>query len=362
MDGLVSTVGLSQRYWTKNVALVALKMTVKENCKFDMTELSVIIPGKNEIFMRQTIENVLANIRGDTEIIAVFDGYWPDPPVKDHPKINIIHHTVSVGQRAATNEGARLSKSKFLMKLDAHCAVDEGFDVKLLAPYKSGELSTDVTTVPRLYNLFAFNWICKKCGEKIYQGPRPEKCTKCECQIFEMDIVWKPKMNTRMDFMRFDKDLKFQYWREYEKRPESKGNICDLMSFLGAFWVTSRHRFAKLGGLDENHGSWGQLGTEVSLKNWLSGGRLVVNKTTWCSHMFRTKGGKDWGFPYEITGKDVDIARKRSKYLWFENKWKKQILPLSWLIDKFWPIPDWTDEAKAKITKKGISFTNSCID
>ena len=180
-----------------------------------MTELSVIIPGKNEIFMRQTVENVLANIRGDTDIIVVLDGYWPDPPVKDHPKVHIIHHTVSVGQRAATNEGVRLSKAKFLMKLDAHCAVDEGFDVKLLTPYKSGELSTDVTTVPRLYNLFAFNWICKKCGEKIYQGPRPEKCIKCEGQIFEMDIVWKPKTNTRTDFMRFDKDLKFQYWREY---------------------------------------------------------------------------------------------------------------------------------------------------
>ena len=41
-----------------------------------MPDLSVLIPSRKEMFLRQTIENVLANMRGDTEIIAVCDGSW----------------------------------------------------------------------------------------------------------------------------------------------------------------------------------------------------------------------------------------------------------------------------------------------
>ena len=50
-----------------------------------MTQLSVLIPARNEIFLNQTIENILSNMRGDTQIIAVCDGNWPDPPIKDNP-------------------------------------------------------------------------------------------------------------------------------------------------------------------------------------------------------------------------------------------------------------------------------------
>ena len=67
-------------------------------------------------------------MEADTEVIAICDGYWPDPPVVDHPKVTIVHHTKSIGQRAATNEGARISQAKYVMKLDAHCTVDKGFD------------------------------------------------------------------------------------------------------------------------------------------------------------------------------------------------------------------------------------------
>src|SRR3990172_5902379 len=96
-----------------------------------MPSLSVLIPSRNEQFLARTIADVLKNMRGDTEVICVCDGMWPDPPVVDHPKVTMIYHPTAVGQRAATNEAARVSHAKYLMKLDAHCAVDEGFDVKL---------------------------------------------------------------------------------------------------------------------------------------------------------------------------------------------------------------------------------------
>ena len=110
-----------------------------------MAELSVIIPARNEIFLQKTIENILENIEADTEIIAVCDGYWPDPPVRDHERVNIIHFTKPVGQRAATNAGARLSQAKYVMKCDAHCAFDKGFDRKLIA-----DCQPDWTMVPNV--------------------------------------------------------------------------------------------------------------------------------------------------------------------------------------------------------------------
>ncbi len=296
-------------------------------------DLSVLIPARNEQFLSKTIEDVLANMRGETEVIAILDGGWANPPVKDHPRVHLIHHSQSIGQRAATNEAARMSQAKFIMKADAHCAFDEGFDVKLMADCKY-----DWTVVPRMYNLHVFDWSCKKCGHNWYMGPTPTSCAKCENKTdFEKVMVWKPRLNRRSDFARFDRELHFQYWRAYEKRRESKGDIVDLMCHVGACWFMHRERYWDLGGVDEAHGSWGQMGVEISCKSWLSGGRQVVNKKTWYSHLFRTQPG--FGFPYPNPG--IERAREYSRKLWMENSWPKAKYPLSWLIKKFAPVPDW---------------------
>lgn len=300
-----------------------------------MAELSVLIPARNELFLKQTIENVLANIRGDTEIIAILDGAWADPPILDHPRVTLVHHTESIGQRAATNEAARISQAKYVMKLDAHCAVDEGFDVKLMA-----NCEYDWTCIARMYNLHGFSWECGKCGVHTYQGPVPTKCEQCDNTTeFRRVIVWKPRWGRKTDFARFDKEMHFQYWGSYGKRPEAQGEIADTMCSVGAMWFMHRERFWELGGCDEKHGSWGQFGVEWACKAALSGGRHVVNKMTWFSHMFRTQPG--FGFPYPLSGSAQDRAREYSRWMWLGNNWPKAIHPLSWLIEKFSPVPDW---------------------
>lgn len=301
-----------------------------------MPNLSVIIPARNELFLNRTVQDVLSKMRGDTEVITVCDGTWPAEPLSDHPRLTVIHFSASVGQRAATNLGVSISRAKYVMKLDAHCSVDEGFDVKLTA-----NCDRDWTVVPRLYNLHAFNWHCGKCGNETYQGPTPVKCEKCDAvDGFTRSIVWKPRLARRSDFMRFDSELHFQYWRDYEKRQESYGDICDVMGNLGACWLMHRDRYWELGGMDEAHGSWGQMGTEISCKSWLSGGRQVVNKTTWYSHMFRTQGG-DFGFPYPLKQEQINAAREYSRKLWIDGAWKGAKRKLSWLIAKFSPVPGW---------------------
>jgi hypothetical protein len=99
--------------------------------------------------------------------------------------------------------------------------------------------------------------------------------------------------------------------------------------------MLTREKYWELNICDETWGSWGQQGTEVALKTWLSGGRVVCRMDTWYAHMFRTQHG--FSFPYPMSGNDQRKARKISKDLFLNNKWDKQVRPLSWVLERFWP-------------------------
>jgi len=292
--------------------------------------LSVLIPSRNEMFLGETIKNILKNIEGDTEIIAVLDGYTePIPDIPKDDRVRILKYKESIGQRAATNEACKLSKAKYVMKTDAHCSFDKGFDVKMI-----NEMHDDWTMIPIMYNLHAFDWVCKN-GHRRYQGPSG-KCEECGEET-KKDILWKEKRNPESTAYRFDNTLHFQYWRDYKKK--QKGDLVETMSIQGSCFMLTREKYWELNICDEKHGSWGQQGVEVACKTWLSGGRVIVNKKTWYAHMFRTQGG-DFGFPYPNPG--VKKAREYSRDLWINNKWDKAIRPFSWLIEKFNP-PDWSN-------------------
>lgn len=310
-----------------------------------MRDLSVIIPARNEMFLAQTVRNVLENIRRDTEIIVVCDGNWPEPPLQDHPRITVVHHTESIGQRAAVNEGARISQAKYLMKLDAHCAVDEGFDVKLIEDYQP-----NWTLIPTLDKLHAFDWKCTECGHQTYQGSKPKKCEKCNfLSAFEMVLVWKKREAPTYSW-RFDNTMHFQYWRRHHKRPEWKDKtLVETMSCNGPAFFMSRERFWELEGMDEAHGSWGQFGTELACKAWLSGGKMITTRRTWFAHLFRTGNFRRNGessFPYPLSGEAQERAKNYSRDLWLNDKWKQAIHPLAWLVERFKPVPDWHGETK----------------
>jgi glycosyltransferase involved in cell wall biosynthesis len=294
-----------------------------------MFDLSIVIPARNEIFLKKTIEDILEHSEGNTEIIAILDGYWPAEPIADNSKLTLIHHTVSIGQRAATNEAVRLSRAKYIMKCDAHCSFDQGFDVKMVSL-----MQDDVTMVPVMRNLHAFDWVCKN-GHRRYQSPSGN-CTECG-EPTSMDIVWIGKKNPQSTAYRFDKNMHFQYWAEFGK--QQKGNLTESMSIQGSCFMCTRDKFVELDLSSEEFNSWGQQGVEVACKTWLSGGRVMINRTTWYAHMFRTQGG-DFSFPYENPQSKVVENREKSRELFAENKWGKAVRDFDWLLDKFSP-PEW---------------------
>lgn len=287
--------------------------------------LSVLIPARNEIYLEQTIQNVLANARGDIEVLVMLDGYTPDPQiVTNDDRVQFFHHEEARGQRASINELARHAKGEYIMKLDAHCAVDEGFDVKL-----AQDCEYDWTVVPRMYNL--------------------------DVQTFA------PKLHKKTDYMFIGMnekgELRSQYYtgQEWKKWHAKTEEIDDTMGLMGPCFFMHKQRFFDLGGCDETQGGpagWGQQGIEVACKAWLSGGSLKVNKKTWFAHWFRASDG---GFPYDIKESDIQKTREMSKELWLGNKWGGQVRKFEWLIDKFkpeaWKPVDTTEQERTDMQK-----------
>ena len=315
-------------------------------------DLSIIIPSLKEEFIANTVENICKNKRGKTEVIVVLDGEWTENGVAgiaDHPDVRIIKLGENKGQRGATNVGAMMSRAKYVAKTDAHCCFDEGFDVKLI---KALEGHDDWTIVPVMKNLHAFNWVCDHCGMVYYQGEKPSLCRDEMCheldQSFHKDIVFeaRTRKNSGRDSpnstaYRFTPDeLQFKYFGALKAFQEKTGeDVVETMSLQGSFFMLTREKYWELKICDESWGGWGQQGTEVALKTWLSGGRVVCHRGTWYAHMFRTNDqlAFPWNRNLKVSqGSQQRQARKICRDLFKNNKWELQTRPLSWLIERFW--------------------------
>lgn len=304
-----------------------------------MPELSFLIPARNEQFLSRTVEDLLTNMRADSEIIVVLDGAWADPPLPQHERLKVVYVPEAIGQRAATNLAACISRADYVCKVDAHVSIAEGMDRVLIDAAK--ELGPDVTQIPAQKNLAVYNRVCP-CGRREYHGRMESPCVVCGKAEWTMEMVWKPREGTTTRAWSFSAEPKFDYWGEYKERVKGQ-KIYDVMTSLGACFFMARERFWQLGGLDEQHGSWGSFGIEIACKSWLSGGRHVCNSNTWFAHLFRVGG---LSFPYPIHESDQARARQYSRDLWFNDRWDGQVRPLRWLIEKFWPVKGWTEEQR----------------
>jgi glycosyltransferase involved in cell wall biosynthesis len=281
-----------------------------------MIQTSVIIPSRNELFLAKTIDDVISKAAKDIEVIVILDGYWPNPILKDYPNLVLIHKTGPEGMRPAINDAARIARGKYLMKLDAHCMVDKGFDEKLAA-----DCDENWVVIPRRYSLDPEKWEIAKTGKPpvdyhylSYPYAKPE-------EIGMHGVPWIQRAKERLSIP-----------------------IDDEMSSQGSGWFMHKDYFWKFDGLScVGYGNFIMEFQEIGIRTWLSGGKVMVNKNTWYAHLHK---GKTYGRGYYISqGKMVAGAVWCANY-WMSNKWVKRIHDMEWLVEKFWPVPTWPENWK----------------
>lgn len=284
-----------------------------------MPKLSVLIPSRGERFLGETVRDVLAKARGDVEVVAVLDGYWPDAPLPSDgdPRLVILHTGAARGMRPAINAAARLARGTHLMKLDAHCMLAEGFDVTLLA-----ECDDDWLVVPRRHPLEPISWTIQDNGkppvDAHYLSYPFERPGDPACGLH--GTVWRTRARERLDVP-----------------------LDDEMSSQGSCWLMSRRHWDRIGEMDvSKYGNFIQEMQELGLKTWLGGGQMKVNKRTWYAHLHK---GKTYGRGYFISRGEQTDGTVFARDYWMNDRWESRTRDLRWLVERFWPVPGWPTDA-----------------
>lgn len=273
-------------------------------------KVSVILTTAGEIFLQKTIDNIIEQSTGEIEIIVFQDGYIHNPPLNPHPCVKVIGSAGRVGIHNAINESVDVSDGEYLMKLDAHCALDEGFDEKLKADCEDNWIC-----IPTRYPLNADIW---------------ERDSKSSNYVYISIPLEKPKDGPQFW------EWGFNAVNAKSTREDAKELLSETMAFQGSCWFMKRDYFEFLDGLRIPEIHWFE-GVNLSCKSWLSGGKVITNKKTWYAHLHK---GKRFSRGYYISRYERDIDKKITIDFWMNNKWHKQIHNFKWLIEKFNP-PEW---------------------
>jgi len=278
--------------------------------------VSIIIPSRNEKFLQRTILDLLEKAEGKIEIIAILDGYWPPAEeIVDDPRVVYLHRGEAKGMRDGINSGVAISKGEYIMKSDAHCMFDKGFDVKLAADMKD-----DWIVIPRRKRLDADKWEIQDVG-------KPD---------VDYEFIYYPTHE--------DMGIKGQIWTE--RALERKDILIDEnMTFQGSCYFMTRKHWNRIGGLNpKGYGQFVREAQEIGLKTWLGGGKVMTNKKTWYAHLHK---GPKHGRGYSMSRTENTAGNKYCDDYWFNNRWKERKHDLQWLIDRFAPVPTWPETKEA---------------
>ena len=284
-----------------------------------MAKVSIILPARNEPFLKPTVEDVLRQATGDVEVIAVMDGSWSDPPLPDDPRIKILHWGTAQGLRPSINAGMALATGDYLMKLDAHCAVSKGFDEVLAAACEDNEL-----VVPEKYSLAPETW-------EMFKQP---------WHYFYLTWPWEQNGRT---------------WGMHEVNygPEKNAErahlpIDDILTFQGSAWMIRRSHWERMGEMDTNHYYFAHEAPELGMKTWLGGGRCKIVKTASYGHLHKGHAHKRTFIRHK---QKWNAAIAWSTKYWMGNQWSQRVHDFDWVIDKFGPLPGWPENWKDEAEK-----------
>ena len=282
--------------------------------------LCIAIPSKTEKFLDRTILDVLEKATGNVEVWPILDGY--DCERIDDPRVHyiVLPTTGIMKKRHGINEMVKQCHGEYVMSLDAHCMMAPGFDEQLIKDHQPNWVQ-----VPQRRRLDAENW----CEQD--QGGRPP--------ISYEYIMWQPVKN-KDGFHGYKWDA-----RTIELKDTKLG---DLMTIQGSCWFMTKEWFIKCGFMQtEGYMGWGQEGEEVAFTTWMTGGRVVSNCNTWYAHLHK---GQKYGRMYHLNRSEAQASYEYSYDFWINDRpLKNRVHNFEWLIDKFWPVPNWPDNWREQI-------------
>jgi len=277
-------------------------------------KLSVIIPSFREPYLQQTIDDFLFNSRlgYDVEVIAVIDGGWRVPKLVEDPRVKVVVLQENRGMRGSINAGISVAKGEYILKVDAHCIFCEGFD-KLLV---------------------------ESCTRKCLMTPR-------RYSIDETDDDWRMgRKYADYHYLVFPTKTKFMSPQRWGKR--NKEQIDETMTIQGSCWLANKDYFMKtVGYLDDREETYASIAgdqLEIGLKYWLNDGVVKVNKGVSYGHLFKGKRHYEKRlFHRKHKGGASELNWKWATNHWFNNQDKNVKRKLSWLVEKFSPVPTWPE-------------------
>ena len=291
-------------------------------------DLTVVIPNYNSPFTSKTIQGVLDNAGCEVEVVVNVEEKWFEPLIEDG-RAHYIHHSAPIGMRAGINACVALAKGKYIMKLDDHCLVGKDFGKILIESHQPEWIQ-----VPRRYALDAEKWAI----EERTDGKYPV------CQMFtDFPTKYKPH----------DAGTHGVPWTS--KRDETKDqDLVESPSIQGSCWFMEKEYFKKLNLMDETgYGSFAQEAQEISLKCWLSGGKVMINKKTFYSHLHKgSRYGRMYKMPGGIVEADAWVARH-----WVNNEEPNMKHTFKWFIDEKFPnMPTWPSNWEEILREEGTLY------
>ena len=277
--------------------------------------ISVIIPARNELHLRRTVEDVIRKAAGEIEIIVVLDQWdfnkavkpeplleqldWIRGPGQEISNVRLIEYPNLTGQRVMINRAIREATGSHILKIDAHCKLSDGYDVALL---EVCEPDTFYTTAMR--------------------GITEETWTSND-RVFAAALLTP--------------EYRWAWWPGYDNHV---GHLPthEIMAFSGTVYFCSKELWEGIGGHDATFAPWGECGAELSLKVWLTGRRLMIHRGVCCAHLYRKK------FPYRVTGGTRNATIRAITKMVQEKAFADQVHDIPWLVGKFsrfGQIPGW---------------------
>ena len=277
-----------------------------------MDKVSIIIPARGEKpeNLQRTLDSIYDNATGDIEIIVGFNGEPYYLPIYSDTRYKGLFFPRNIGIKGNINTLALTATGKYIFKLDAHCAVGKGFDEILKA-----EMQDDWIVMPR-FKIIKDDWsIQMRDGQE---------------EFYDYFYISCPFTDKR--------GLRFKaggHWKERtQDRLLSHPDIDETPQIHGSGWFCTKDRFFELGGfpITDPYGH-GQEPLWLALRNWVEGGKVMVNKKAWYAHLHQNS--QDRGYPENK--EETERTYKLTAEYWLKHPRFEEFV---W---KFMPMPGWPE-------------------